>query len=184
MHTLVHVLSILCRTVGTRAVCTVLYRTGPCCTVLIIMLRAIQAMFCCLHMQCMSNNKWHSCTVQAIWVTFRLFSLWHHPSTSRALYIVATTAQRLLWMSHVSSMIRMHVCLSVHLCPTQNDTFLRSIYFVATTITHRSNTATLCGPLLRVCSLCASLGVFTLLTRLSYLYVYIMIRHNFFPPTL
>ena len=130
------------------------------------MLRAIRAMLYCLLKQCMSNNKWHSsCTVQPVWVTFRLSSLWHHPSTSQALYIVATTAQRHLWMSHVSCMIREHVFWSAHLCPTQNHTFLRSIYFVAATVTplyHRNFVWS------------TSLSVFTLPMLLSYRSMYIL----------
>ena len=101
-------------------ICIVLYRT-------VIMLRAIRAMLCCLLKQCMSNNKWHSCAVQPIWVTFRLSSLWHNPSTSRALYIVTTTAQILLLMSYVSSMIRMHVCPC-------NCVLRRTLFFVLYTL--------------------------------------------------
>ena len=66
-----------------------------------------------------------------------------------------------------------YACMSVYLCICV--LCRTTLFFVLSTLSepryHRSNTATSCGPLLCVCSLCASLRVLTLLMRLSYMYL-------------
>ena len=77
------------------AIFTVLYHTGPFCTVLVMMFRAIHDMLHGFPKQRIFNNTRHSCTVPPIGPLLPVLSM-TPSSTFRALNIVATTRTRMM----------------------------------------------------------------------------------------